>query len=261
MLEKQRHQAILDILTNRQFASVQVLSAELDSSEATIRRDIQKLSIAGALRKIRGGAEVVVGDGETRKPRQLAGSAFATDKEKHAAKKRLIAEKAVSICDDNDSIIINGGTSTFMMGEFLCKRSMNILTNSFPLAHFLSENGDNQVTVPGGEIYRKQGIVLSAFENDTIQGYHGTKMFMGTPGITRKGVSESDPLLIRAEQKLRKQADQLIVLADSSKLGRQEKFIFCPLDDVDVLVTDYEADPDFVAELEAMGIKVLIAGL
>lgn len=259
MLEKQRHQAILAILRDRQFASVQTLSVELDSSEATIRRDIQKLSSDNQLKKIRGGAEALVREGEAKKPRQLAGSSFITDKEKHAEKKRRIAEKAVSICDDNDSIIINGGTSTFMMGEFLCKRHINVLTNSFPLAHYLWENGDNQVTLPGGEIYRKQGIVLSAFENDTIQGYHGTKMFMGTPGITRKGVSESDPLLIRAEQKLRKQADKIIVLADSSKLGKQENFIFCPLEDLDILITDSDADPEFVAELQALGVEVIIA--
>ncbi len=259
MLEKQRHQAILAILDNLHFASVQTLSTELRSSEATIRRDIQKLSTEGLLKKIRGGAEVLQRDGEEKKPRQLAGGSFATDKEKHAAKKRLIAEKAVSICTNNDSIIINGGTSTFMMGEFLCKRSINVLTNSFPLAHYLWENGDNQVTLPGGEIYRKQGIVLSAFENDTIQGYHGTKMFMGTPGITRKGVSESDPLLIRAEQKLRKQADKIIVLADSSKLGKQENFIFCSLEELDVLITDADADPEFLAELEALGVEVIIA--
>jgi len=259
MLEKQRHQAILTILENRQFASVQTLSSELSSSEATIRRDIQKLFTEGKLKKIRGGAEFIPSDGQLKKPRQIAGGSFASDKEKHTAKKRLIAEKAVSICADNDSIIINAGTSTFMMGEFLCKRSINVLTNSFPLAQYLSENGENQVTLPGGEIYREQGIVLSSFENDTLQGYHGSKMFMGTPGLNHMGVSESDPLLIRAEQKLWKQADKLIVLADSSKLGKKENFIFCPLEQINMLITDADADPVFLAELEALGVEVLIA--
>jgi DeoR family ulaG and ulaABCDEF operon transcriptional repressor len=64
--------------------------------------------------------------------------------------------------------------------------------------------------------------------------------------------------LIRAEQKLRKQADKLIVLADSSKLGKRSNFIFCPLSDVDVLITDSNVDPELVRQFEAHGIEVVI---
>lgn len=258
MLEKQRQQLIIDILNEQQFASVRTLSSQLDSSEATIRRDITKMSASGQLKKIRGGAEAI-GDNNTQVKRQhLKGSVFLADKERHANNKRLIAQKAVELCDDGESIIINGGSSTYMMGEFLAKRELNILTNSFVLAQYLSENSSNQITLPGGEIYRKQGIILSSFENDTIQYYHGRKMFMGTPGMSSSGVMESDPLLIRAEQKLRKQAEKLIVLADSSKLGKRSNFIFSPLSEVDMLITDDNADPKIVREFQAQGIEVVI---
>jgi DeoR family ulaG and ulaABCDEF operon transcriptional repressor len=257
MLEKQRQQLILDILVEQQFASVRSLSSQLDASEATIRRDITKMAANGQLNKIRGGAEVM-GEHAVKSNRpQVKGSVFWADKERHASNKRLIAERAVELCEDDEAIIINGGSSTYMMGEFLINRQMSVLTNSFVLAQYLSENSSNQVTVPGGEIYRKQGIILSAFENDTIQHYHGTKMFMGTPGISEQGVTESDPLLIRAEQKLKKQADKLIVLADSSKLGKRSNFIFTPLSEVDVLITDSNADPDIIRRFEAQGVGVI----
>ena len=87
------------------------------------------------------------------------------------------------------------------------------------LAGVLLESGKCRVTLPGGELYRKQNIIVSAFEDDLIQRYHGSRMFMGTPGIGVHGVMESDPLLIQAEQKLLRQAEQLVVLADSSKIG------------------------------------------
>ena len=256
MLEKQRHQLILDILAEQQFASVHVLSSQLGASEATIRRDITKMAASGQLNKIRGGAEAISEETGGASRAHVEGSIFYADKEIHATNKRLIAERAVELCDDEEAIIINGGSSTYMMGEFLANRQMSVLTNSFVLAQYLSENSTNQVTVPGGEIYRKQGIILSAFENDTIQNYHGSKMFMGTPGISSQGVTESDPLLIRAEQKLRNQSDKLIVLADSSKLGKRSNFIFTPLSDVDVLITDSNADPDIVREFEAHGVEV-----
>lgn len=259
MLEEQRHQLILDILKKQQFASVRDLSAQLSSSEATIRRDLGKMVRLNRLKKIRGGAEALpVADEKLRRP-HLVGSAFLADKEKRADVKRLIAQKAVELCADGESIIINGGSSTYMMGEFLTHRRLNILTNSFVLAQKLAIDSDNQITLPGGEIYREQGIILSAFENDTIQYYHGSKMFMGTPGIGEYGVMESDPLLIRAEQKLRTQADQLVVLADSSKLGRRSNFIFSSLADVDILITDNMADQKLLRLFEEQGITVVIA--
>ena len=258
MLEKQRQQLILDILDEKQFASVRSLSPQLGASEATIRRDITKMAANGQLKKIRGGAEAIADSTGLPQRPHLKGSVFLADKEMHAGSKRLIAQKAVDLCEDGEAIIINGGSSTYMMGEFLVDRQLNILTNSFVLAQYLSENSNNQVTLPGGELYRKQEIILSSFENDTIQHYHGSKMFMSTPGISDAGVMESDPLLIRAEQKLRKQADKLIVLADSSKLGQRSNFIFCPLSDVDVLITDSEADPELVRMFETHGIEVII---
>jgi DeoR family ulaG and ulaABCDEF operon transcriptional repressor len=215
------------------------------------------MAVNGQLNKIRGGAEVISERAVRSRRPPVKGSVFWADKERHASNKRLIAKKAVELCEEGEAIIINGGSSTYMMGEFLVDRQLSVLTNSFVLAEYLSENSANQVTVPGGEIYRKQGIILSAFENDTIQHYHGTKMFMGTPGISEQGVTESDPLLIRAEQKLKKQSDKLIVLADSSKLGKRSNFIFTPLSDVDILITDSNADAEIVRKFEAQDVDVI----
>ncbi|MDN4501445.1 DeoR/GlpR family DNA-binding transcription regulator [Alteromonadaceae bacterium BrNp21-10] len=256
MLEKQRQQLILDILEESTFASVRMLCDQLNSSEATIRRDLNKLAGSGSINKIRGGAEVLTS--KAKPTTKITGSAFLVDKEKHPLTKRLIAQKAVELCEDEESIIINGGSSTFMMAEFLQERRMNILTNSFVLAQELLENSHNQITLPGGELYRKQSIILSAFENDTIQHYHGTKMFMGSPGISEYGVMETDPLLIRAEQKLRKRAEKLIVLADSSKVGIKGNLIFSALADVDVVITDSHADPKMLTLFEREGVEVIV---
>lgn len=257
MLEKQRHQKMLTFLDERQFATVSDFSEELKASEATIRRDINKLAAAKKLRKIRGGAERL-SDPVDPKRASLEGSSFSKARQRHSARKRRIAAKAVELCDTDDSIIINGGSSTFMMGEFLTDMEISILTNSFELAHFLIEHSKNQVSLPGGEIYRKQRIVLSSFENDGIENYHTTKMFMGTPGIGDFGVMESDPLLIKQEQRLMRQASKLVVLADSTKLGKRSNFICCPLSDVDILITDSDADPDQIQRFEDNDIEVIV---
>jgi DeoR family ulaG and ulaABCDEF operon transcriptional repressor len=259
MLEKQRQQLILDILEKEQFASVRTFCTELNSSEATIRRDLNKMSQLGLLKKIRGGAEVNNKGASQSARAQVNSSFFLVDKEKNFDKKQLIAKKAVELCDEHESIIINGGSSTYMMGEYLMDRQLNILTNSIALAQSLWQTSNNQITLPGGEIYRSQGIILSAFDNDSISNYHCSKMFMGTPGINQLGVMESDTLLVRAELKLKKQAESLIILADSSKLGVSSNFLFSPLSEVDILITDSDADPKLVKEFESYGIQVMIA--
>ena len=194
MLEKHRQQLIKDILDQQQFASVRSLTEKLNASEATIRRDITKMSKRKEITKIRGGAESI--NSEPKK-KHIASSAFMVDKTKRSLTKKLIAKRAVELCTDGDSIIINGGSSTYMMGEFLPEVQVNILTNSFVLAAHITENSDNQVSLPGVEIYREQGIILSSYENDSTEYYHGSMMFMGTTGIGKFGVMESDPLLIR----------------------------------------------------------------
>ncbi|MEQ9021645.1 MAG: DeoR/GlpR family DNA-binding transcription regulator, partial [Pseudomonadales bacterium] len=134
MLEKQRQQLILDILDEQKFASVPELTEQLKSSQATIRRDITKLAEQKLIKKIRGGAQGISGSADQPRRPHLQGSAFLINKEKQAGVKRLIAQKAVELCQDGESIIINGGSSTYMMSEFLANRKLKILTTSFYLA-------------------------------------------------------------------------------------------------------------------------------
>lgn len=259
MLEQQRHRLILDLLEERQFVRLQELVEALNASPATVRRDINKLAEEGLLTKIHGGAQLATSEAAARTPRkQLQGAAFLASLERHVAEKRAIAQRAVALCQDGETILVNGGSSTFMMAEFLCARDINVLTNSFALAGVLLESGKCRVTLPGGELYRKQNIIVSAFEDDLIQRYHGSRMFMGTPGIGVHGVMESDPLLIQAEQKLLRQAEQLVVLADSSKIGARAQLVFCPLGEVDILITDSGIDAGSRRLFEEAGIEVIV---
>ena len=257
MLEKQRHHLLIELLAELGYASVPVLSEKLKASEATIRRDITKLSKRNMLTKIRGGAQSNELNEKPTERKHLKGSVFLADTEQNREIKSLIADQAVSLCEEGESIIINGGSSTFMMKNALAKRNLNILTNSFALAQELTENSENQITLPGGELYRKQSIILSSFENDGISNYHGTKMFMGTPAIGEFGLMETDPLLVLSEQKLLKQADQLIVLADSTKIGKRSSLILCSLDKVDILITDSNIEVKYLELFRKHGVQVI----
>ncbi|KJS15802.1 MAG: DeoR faimly transcriptional regulator [Hoeflea sp. BRH_c9] len=255
MHESERHRIILSVIQEKPVVTVAEMVALTDSSEATIRRDIATLHVQHKLRRVRGGAESI-------NPPQfvgLAGRTFSVNETINVAKKRAIALAAVELCNDGDSIIINGGTTTFQMVHPLAAKRMQVFTNSFPIAEHLLKQSKNTVTVSGGTIYREQNIILSPFDNDVTRNFYAQKMFMGAHGIGPLGLLEADPLLIQAEQKLINQADELIVLADSSKFKKRSSLILCGLDRVSTVITDDGIEEHSVKMLELAGVKLIIA--
>lgn len=259
MLAQQRHQQIINYLKKKQFASLPDLSAHAKASVATIRRDVSKLEESGKLLRIRGGAELSVATSEApARFRHLSSESFQCGSARNIEQKRRIAAAAAALCEDEESLIINGGTTTHMMAETLRNRSVSILTNSFSLALALSEWEGPRITMPGGEFHPKQSLILNIFEDDITRRFHASKMFIGTPAITDTGVREADRLLIRAAQNLRRHTEQLIVLADSSKLGKKAHLLMFPIEEVDLIITDSKADSTLVDKIEQKGTRVIV---
>ena len=162
------------------------------------------------------------------------------------------------MCEDGDSIVINGGTTTFQMAEFLRSTRLEILTNSYPLAEFLIRETQNRVVLPGGEVYREQKIIVAPFDDDAIQHYSARIMFMSAISIGPLGVIEGDPLIARAEMKLLRRADKLVVLADASKFAQRGSLVVCPLSRIHALITDRAAPPEALAMLRGAGVETIV---
>lgn len=255
MHEKDRHNVILSAVQDRPVATVADFCAMTGASEATVRRDINTLHTQKRLRRVRGGAEAIT-------PPQfvgLAGRTFAVNETMRGPEKQAIARAAVELCDDGDAIIINGGTTTFQMVHPLAMRRLQIFTNSFPIAEHLLKNSKNTIMLSGGVIYREQNIILSPFDNDVTRNFAATRMFMGAQGLGPLGLMEADPLLIQAEQKLIGQADELVVLVDSSKFENRSSLVLCPLTRIDVVITDDGISDRAAAMLDAAEIKLIVA--
>ena len=252
MHEIERHRIILGEVAERPVVTVTQLVELTGASEATIRRDIGALHVMNRLRRVRGGAEAL-------HPPQtvgIAGRPFSVNEGVNIEQKRAIARAAVDLCEDGESIIINGGTTTFQMVHQLARRRMQILTNSFPIAEHLLRNSKNTITLPGGSIYREQNIVLSPFENDVTRNFYARRMFMSAQGVSPIGVMEGDPLLIQAEQKLINQAEELVLLVDSSKFASRSSLILCPLERVHTIITDDAVSGDMITMLRDAGVRV-----
>jgi len=255
MLEKERHNLILKLAEERSIVSVVDLLDLLGASEATIRRDINALAERGEVKRIRGGAEAV----RPRHQPHLVGMPFAMNQDVSVPQKRAIARAAAALIAPGESIIINGGTTTYALVEFLENSDLDILTNSFPIAAKLLATSRNRITLPGGTIFREQNIVLSPFENDTVASFWGNKLFVGCYGLNRFGMMEADPLIVQAQTKLLKRCEHVIVMADSSKLRRKSAMIVAGLDRIQTIVTDDGARPEELEDFRTAGIKVIVA--
>lgn len=254
MHEKERHRIILSAVQEKPVVTVPELVELTSSSEATIRRDIAALHLQKRLKRVRGGAEAntppqVVG---------LAGRPFSVNETMHAVQKRAIARAAVELCADGEPIIINGGTTTFQMVHFLVNRRMPIFTNSFPIAEHLLKHSKNTVMLSGGTIYREQNIILSPFDNDVTRNFYARRMFMGAQGLGPLGLMEGDPLLIQAEQKLIDQAEELVVLVDSSKFRLRSSLILCGLSRIATVITDEGIEDRDARMLENAGVALIV---
>ncbi|MDB6180475.1 DeoR/GlpR family DNA-binding transcription regulator [Paracoccus fistulariae] len=255
MLETERHRIILSAVQERPVVTVSDLCDLTGASEATVRRDIAHLHMAKKLRRVRGGAEAI-------SPPQFVGinaRPFAFNETINIAQKRAIARAAVDLCQDGDAIIINGGTTTFQMVHPLTAKRMQVFTNSFPIAEHLLKQSKNTVLLPAGAIYREQNIILSPFDADGSDHFCASRMFMGCRGLGPLGLMEGDPLLIQAEQKLIDQADELVVLADSSKFGQRSSLLLCPLSRIHTVITDDGIEDHVAQMLEAAEIRLIVA--
>jgi hypothetical protein len=101
--------------------------------------------------------------------------------------------------------------------------------------------------------------ILSPFEDDVSRNFFADRMFMGAQGVGRLGVMERDPLMVQGERKLINQAEQLIVLVDSSKFAQRSSLIVCALERVHTIITDDAVSGETAAMIEAAGVKLIVA--
>ncbi len=262
MNEQLRHTELLNHLKKAGQASVQELVALFDISPATARRDINKLHELGRLRKVRNGA-VYTGGGThlpeaTPTPSGHLSMSTPPDAIDNADEKERIANVAANLCQNGDSVIINCGTTAFMMGTKLAGRDIQVITNYLPLANHLIRAQHEKVVILGGQYFAGSESTMMPSEGDA-QLYSANYIFTSGAGLTEQKLTKVDPLTVMAEQKMMKQADKLVALVDSSKLGMGSGLLFCKTGDIDILITGREADPAILQALEEQGITILLA--
>ena len=248
----EREQAILSRLRESQVVSVPELEGLLGVSPATTRRDLQSLHERGLLRRIRGGA--TLGDRFRVEP------VFRDKESQNAEAKRAIARTALELVEDYDRIYLDGGSTVLTLARLLGeRRGLTVVTNSLEAATVLMAM-PHRLIVVGGEFRALSRTLVGPLSACTIDRIHVDKAFMGTIGFTLPdGMSTTDPNEAFTKERVLPRANQIILLADSTKLGMPSFAGSGDAGDIDILVTE-TVTPQLRIELEETGIRLRLAG-
>lgn len=255
MHAEQRERLIIEAIAPTGFVTYRELESRLDASPATIRRDLTRLEERGQIVRVHGGAKLPEEPGVMR----LSGTPFDQSITQNLAAKQAIGKAAAALCEPGEGIMIDGGTTTLQMCPHLAGLDCQVLTNSLHIVEALLPQDGTRILVPSGALFREQNIILAPAGEDSMPRFHAPKLFMGAAAIGPQGLMQADVILVAAERRLIERAEQVIVLADSSKFRDSSGAIVCALDGIDVLVTDSGLDPATRAMLESAGVRVIVA--
>ena len=244
-----RRQKILELLSRTGRVFVAELSREFGTTAATIRTDLDALERAGELERVQGGAIA--------KPK-MARRESATER---LPEKQAIGAAAAALIRDGDTLFMNSGTTTTEVAYAIRQhRKLNIVTNSVAIASELSEVPTFRVILLGGSLSTQYGFTYGGDAQEQLMKYQADHAIVSIDGVSREeGISTyhaDEAILVRL---MTERAKSTVVVADHTKIGRAGFTRICPLENVDILVTDSACPREATAPLERDGLTILRA--
>lgn len=251
-LAARRRQRLVLLVESRGAARLDELSAALGVSQATVRRDLNLVSAAGRLRRVHGGA--VATDQRIDEPHfdVKAGAA--------AAQKERIAAAAVKLLAPDDTVYLDSGSTVLAVARLLHGwNRLTVVTNSLPVADELVGRGP-RVIVIGGELRATSRAFVGPLTRLLLDDLHVDRALMGTFALSLEdGLTTTDPAEAFTKQLVLSRAREVILLADSSKMGTRSFARAGRLAEIDVLVTDSGLAAPTARALAQRGLRVITA--
>jgi DeoR/GlpR family transcriptional regulator of sugar metabolism len=249
-LAPKRLDRVRQILRRQKVAGIVELAQQVQVSQATIRRDLNSLQRLGEVRRVHGGAVCI----ESRLEEPL----FDDKTSIHAKEKRRIAQAALSFIQPEETIYLDGGSTVLELARLLRDRTnITIVTNSLRAVLELAGRGPSLIFI-GGELRRLSQTVVGPLTRLTLEQLYLDRAFIGTIGLSiSEGLTTTDPGEAYTKEVVMKQARQVILLADSSKVNKVSFVQAGDMAHVDVLITDRLSDLRFSREFQKRGKKLI----
>ena len=252
-----RCELIIKFLLRTGSASVEEILAEAGSSAPSIRRDLAKLESRGLIRRTHGGATLV--EPLLYEPFRYD-SSFLAREQRFAEEKRRIGLAAAELIQPNETVGLTAGTTTTHIGRSLRHRDkIQVVTNAINIGMELCNQPGIRTYLTGGVVpwawsFSLTGNAALTFLDDVYM----DKVFLSVTGLdAERGATtlETDEALVF--RKMLKQSKQLIVVADSSKLGKVSPAFICPANEIHILITDTGATEESLAPYARHGARIL----
>lgn len=236
MKKRERQQKVIDEVSINRKVSSSYLSEKLNVSEDTIRRDIKELDNKGLITKVHGGAISNI--------QKLYH--YNEDVIYNRESKIRIAQKAISLLEDNMVIIISGGTTNLMLAKLLPKNlKLTVFTYSLPLAMQLTEHPLVETIFIGGKIYKNSMVTIGIDVIQYLSKIRADICFMGVSGLdVESGITDEGYEVSLIKKAMIAASDHIVFLTTSNKLNVRHSYDVCSLKQIDTIVTDLDiTDP------------------
>lgn len=246
---QQRRRAIIDLLNASGEVSVETLAEQFSTSEVTIRKDLAALESNGLLLRRYGGAVPV--------PQEL----MSDPVEKVSVRKQSIAKAAAQLIRDHNRIILDSGSSTTsaLLPELSHNQGLVVMTNSLSIANALRElENEPTILMTGGTWDPKSEGFQGQLAEQILRSYNFDQFFIGADGLDLERGTTTFNELYSLSRVMAEVAREVIVMAESDKIGRKIHNLELPWSAIKVLVTDDGIDPKDKQKIEQQGVQVIL---
>ncbi|GAE30879.1 DeoR/GlpR family DNA-binding transcription regulator [Alkalihalobacillus hemicellulosilyticus] len=247
----ERFEAILHELEKKKIVKVSELSQLLGVTEKTIRIDLVALEEKGLLKRIHGGAVL----------HEESGSLFPIKerKSKYNERKLNLSEAALTLIKPNETILLDGGSTTRQLANLLGDFPVTVITNDITIAYELMNKELVQLMVLGGTRIGTSSSLFGVQASDLLKRIRVNRLFIGATGVSiEHGLTVLNSFHIEWKRQILQCADQVTLVADSTKFEKVGLIQFAQINDVNEIVTDHQLDVHIRKEIEQLGVSVLV---
>lgn len=252
MYPQQRWNIIDKKLQENNSISVNELAKELDVSVSTIRRDLLEMERKNYLIRTHGGA--------VSKTKRSFEPSFTEKELTNLNEKKLIGIKAAKMIEDGETIIIDAGTTNLELAKNITAKGVTVLTNSIDVIYELSTKENIEVIATGGNLRVRTRALVGNIVEDNLKNFRVDKAFIGVNGITiNDGISTPNSVEAYTKMAMIKSANEIIVVADSTKFNTVSFSLISPIDSINTIITTDKVNKEIISEYRKLGISVYTA--
>lgn len=250
MLTIERQEEILDILNKNKSATVEELASELYVSGATIRRDLRAMEKQGLIIRSHGGAMPFKSSAEE--------SAFAIRDQANTNAKRTIANLAVRLIKNGDSVFLDSSSTVGFVIPLLNNFNyLSVITTGLRNALLLSQTNNVKIYITGGQIQNHSNSIIGTDTMDYISRIHANITIISCTGIDLNGFTDSSIEQAKLKQQMRKNSDIVALLCDSTKFNKTFLCKDFDFNEIDYLITDKLPPVEYVEKIASSKCKLI----